>query len=232
MKKFFTFSQVMLALCIVCSCSESSDEARHSNAQLMVNGHKFVDLGLPSGLLWAETNVGASSASEDGDYFAWGETEPKAEYTWDNYKWSRGETDYRIDLIKYNFSDGKITLHARDDAATVNWGAPCRMPSSSDFEELFNQCDWSWQSNGDGTSGILFIGPNGNTIFLPASGRWGTDSDHGVYGYYWSRSLCSSVEYRQDKIWAYYLYFGSDEVGDADNRSRSNGFSVRPVVEK
>ena len=90
----------------------------------VINGHKFVDLGLPSGLLWAETNVGASTPYADGDYYAWGETQTKSDYSWDTYKWGNS-------LTKYNSSDGKTTLEASDDVATVKWGKESRMPSSA-----------------------------------------------------------------------------------------------------
>lgn len=185
----------------------------------LINGHKFVDLGLPSGLLWARTNVGASSSSDDGDYFAWGETKSKSYYDWNTYKWGSS-------CSKYNSSDGKKTLDAEDDAATVNWGAPCRMPDFSEFEELYNKCDWSWKSNYKGTSGYLVTGPNGNTIFFPASGIRYDDvlEDHGSYGHYWSRSLYGSF------IYGYELYFRSARVSVGTNY-RFDGFPVRPVAE-
>ena len=188
----------------------------------LINGYKFVDLGLPSGLLWAKTNVGASSSTDDGDYFAWGETKPKSTYSWDTYKWVN-------DPSKYNYSDGKSTLEAEDDAATVNWGAPCRMPDSSDFQELCNKCNWSWKSNYNGASGYLVTGPNGNTIFLPASGDRGNDDlfNHGSYGNYWSRSLNSGYT-----NCARYLYFNSGNIYSMNNSLRCDGVTVRPVAEK
>ena len=183
----------------------------------LINGHKFVDLGLPSGLLWAETNVGASSASDDGDYFAWGETSPKSLYSWSTYKWDSYPPS------KYNSSDDKTTLDAADDAATVNWGAPCRMPDSSEFQELHDKCDWSWQGNG-----YTVTGPNGNTLFFPASGyRYDDDLRyHGSDGYYWSRTLNSS-----STDCARYLCFYSGFVYPSDGY-RYKGFSVRPVAKK
>ena len=188
----------------------------------VINGHKFVDLGLPSGLLWAETNVGASSSTDDGDYFAWGETSPKSTYSWDTYKWGSNPS-------KYNSSDGKTTLDAEDDAATVNWGESCRMPDSSEFQELYDECDWSWKSNYNGTRGYLVIGPNGRAIFFPASGsrNYGGLGGHGSYGYYWSRSL-----YSDDTIDARRLYFGSGNIDPTDDYYRFSGFTVRPVAEK
>lgn len=189
---------------------------------IVINGHKFVDLGLPSGLLWARTNVGASSSSDDGDYFAWGETKSKSYYDWGIYMFGSS-------CSKYNYSDGKTSLDARDDAATVNWGAPCRMPDSSEFEELYNKCDWSWQSSYKGTSGYLVTGLNGNTIFFPASGYRYFDGlhDYGSYGGYWSRSLTSDDTSRARR-----LNFCSDDIYPVRNNDRCSGFPVRPVAEK
>ena len=190
----------------------------------LINGHKFVDLGLPSGLLWAKTNVGAASSAEDGDYFAWGETSPKTTYSWSTYKWGSSSN-----LSKYNYSDNKTTLEAADDAATVNWGAPCRMPDSSEFQELYDKCDWSWESSYNGASGYLVTGPNGNTIFIPASGFRYIDDlyYHGSYGICWSRTLYSSSTDN-----ARYLDFGSGNIAPTNYYDRYFGLSVRPVAEK
>ena len=186
----------------------------------VINGHKFINLGLPSGLLWAETNVGASTPYADGDYYAWGETQTKSDYSWSTYKWGSN-------LIKYNSSDGKTTLEASDDVATVKWGKECRMPSRAEFQELYNKCDWTWKSSYNGASGYLVKGPNGQTIFLPASGGryYGDLSDHGSSGYYWSSSLRRSR-------YAYYLNFDSGRINPSNFYHRCDGRSVRPVAEK
>ncbi len=189
----------------------------------VINGHKFIDLGLPSGLLWAETNVGASTPYADGDYYAWGETTTKSSYDWSTYKWGSNPT-------KYNSSDGKTTLEASDDVATVKWGKECRMPSRAEFQELYNNCDWTWKSSYNGASGYLVTGPNGQTIFLPASGyrNYGALNNHGSRGYYWSSSLNTSVA-----GYAYYLYFYSGGINPSyDGSNRYYGLSVRPVAEK
>lgn len=188
----------------------------------VINGHKFINLGLPSGLLWAETNVGASTPYADGDYYAWGETQTKSDYSWDTYKWGNSPT-------KYNSSDGKTTLEASDDVATVKWGKECRMPSRAEFQELCNKCDWTWKSNYNGASGYLVKGPNNQTIFLPASGcrSHGDLSNHGSRGCYWSSSLNASRT-----VYAYYLYFYSGCVDPSGNGYRCYGRSVRPVAEK
>lgn len=190
-----------------------------------------MDLGLPSGLLWAECNVGASSPWEDGDYYAWGETEPKSIYNYDNYKWGGFKN-----LTKYNSSDGKTTLDPSDDVATVKWGKECRMPLRTEFEELYNKCDWTWKSSYHGTSGYLVKGPNNQTIFLPASGMREDETlyKHGEDGQYWSSTSPSM----RDKNDAYRLCFFFYEKNyknyiypDFTIYCR-NGLSVRPVAEK
>ena len=188
----------------------------------VINGHKFIDLGLPSGLLWAECNVDASTPYADGDYYAWGETQTKSSYSWSTYKWGSSPA-------KYNSSDGKTTLEASDDVATVKWGKECRMPSRAEFQELYNKCDWTWKSNYNGASGYLVTGPNNQTIFLPASGyrSLGGLGSHGSCGYYWSRSLNAS-----DTDCAYYLDFNSGYVYPSYSNDRYYGRSVRPVAEK
>lgn len=204
-------------------------EKSSSSTYILINGHKFVDLGLPSGLLWAHTNVGAASSVDDGDYFAWGETEHKSYYDMSTYKWGDYNEWGSINMTKYNLTDKKTTLDSEDDVATVNWGTPCRMPDTSEFEELVNKCDWAWQSSYNGTSGYLVTGPNGKTIFFPASGDCYMDSlfNHGTRGNYRSRSLGSN-----HYTYARLLNFGSDYVKPTNNSYRWYGLTVRPVAEK
>ena len=120
------------------------------------NNHDYVDLGLPSGTLWATCNVGANSPEEYGDYFAWGETETKDNYDCDTYKWGTAAYDtifngwYLETLTKYNTDSGygtvdnKTTLTLADDAARANWGGKWRMPTDAEWEELMNSCTWTW----------------------------------------------------------------------------------------
>ena len=195
-----------------------------------IDGHKFVDLGLPSGLLWAETNIGAALAADDGDYFAWGETKSKSKYSWGTYAY--GDDD---DLSKYNSTDGLVSLESSDDAATVNWGSSCRMPTESEFDELLNSsnCTWSWStriaSDGSSISGYEVTSvSNGNTIFLPASGFRNGESlyNHGSVGIYWS-----STRYSSNANYAYYLYFYSG-YHSTYSYYRYYGRPVRPVAER
>ena len=167
----------------------------------------YVDLGLPSGTLWATCNVGASSPEEYGDYFAWGETEPKDVYDWTTYKWGDG-----FYFSKYNSSpnngtymgvvDYKTELDLEDDAAYVNKGWSWRTPTIDQILELYESCSWQWTER-HGVKGQLLTGPNGQTMFLPAAGsRYGSSlNEEGVYGSYLS---CSNYTY---------LYFPApDEV--------------------
>ena len=196
--------------------------------------HEYVDLYLPSGTLWATCNVGAASPEDYGDYFAWGETESKEDYSWSTYKWCNGTsntlTKYCSDSSKgYNgFTDDKVELEPEDDAATANWGSGWQMPSWNQCEELihssYTTTEWTTQN---GVYGLRITSKaNGNTIFLPAAGYWNVTL-HGYVGsngHYWSRLLDKS-----DSNSAYSLYFGSDNVDTDRSYGRYYGFSVRPV---
>ena len=192
------------------------------------DNHEWVDLGLPSGTLWATCNVGASSPEEYGDYFAWGETEPKEVYHCSTYKWCNGSYDT---LTKYctdssnGTVDNKTELDPEDDAAYVNWGVNWRMPSYDQLNELKTECTWTWTIQ-NGETGRLVTGPNGNTLFFPAAGyRWNNSLyDAGSGGYYWSRTLHSNYPY-----FAYYLCFYSNNWGNWDGDYRDNGRAVRAV---
>ena len=192
------------------------------------HGHEWVDLGLPSGTLWATCNLGANNPEEYGDYFAWGETEPKDYYVWSNYKWCKGDNDtftkYCTNHGYNGFYDGKTELDLEDDAAYVNWGASWRMPSREQQRELFEQCTWTWLTQ-NGVDGRLATGPNGKTIFLPAGGsRWDDLLNNaGLFGYYRSRTLCSN-----NSIYSYSLFFDSSIV-HCNVYGRSSGESIRAV---
>ncbi len=159
--------------------------------------HPYVDLGLPSGTLWAKCNVGANAPEEVGDYFAWGETAPKTSYNFKNegdYKYgiyNYSDTD-NYGTTKYNNIDGMITLEATDDAATVILGSEWRTPTVDDFNELLTKCTWTATSRND-VSGFEVKGQNGNSIFIPVSGfRRIDDLNAPTSGYYWTSSLVQS----------------------------------------
>ncbi|MBO5706256.1 MAG: DUF1566 domain-containing protein [Bacteroidaceae bacterium] len=188
-----------------------------------------VDLGLPSGTLWADRNVGADSPEAYGDYFAWGETTPKDYYYWSKYKWCKGSytslTKYCIGS-SYGTVDNKTTLDLEDDAAYVNMGEEWRMPTIDEQFELQNKCTWTWTTQ-NGTKGYKVTGPNGNYIFLPAAGdRYYSELyGAGSRGYYWSSSLSDRSP---DNAWS--LDFYSSNHGTYDCDDRYYGRSVRAVV--
>jgi uncharacterized protein (TIGR02145 family) len=194
--------------------------------------HAYVDLGLPSGLLWATCNVGANAPEEYGDYFAWGETQPKSDYNWNTYQYCNGSyntlTKYCTNAsYGYNgFTDNLATLLPEDDAATANWGNGWRMPTKEEFEELYDNTTVTWTQQG-GVNGRLFTATNGNSLFLPAAGaRWDGELGHaGDNGYYWSSSL-----YTDDPNGAWDFSFGSYNAS-VNTGSRGSGLSVRAVRE-
>lgn len=181
------------------------------------NGHEFVDLGLPSGLLWAKYNVGATTEEGEGLYFQWGDTEGHAKgsgynFNNDNYI-AKG-----LDAIS-----GDLALS--QDAANANMGGTCRMPTRFEFQELRDNCTWEWTTQ-NGVNGYKITSKNnGNSIFLSASGGYDGTSLYyfGSCGYFWSRSFYSSSD-------AYSLYFNSSSVYPQSSGYRNDGFSVRAVL--
>ena len=194
-----------------------------------INGHEYVDLGLPSGLKWATCNVGASSPNEYGNYYAWGETGEKGLCDWDTYKWCKGGDDT---MTKYctNSNDGivdnKTVLDLEDDVAHVKWGGSWRMPTLDEQKELLDNCTWIWTTE-NGINGYRVTGPNGNSIFLPAAGYLcGAEINRqGGIGCYWSSSLDND-----DSYIACFLYFDS-AIDYWESLGRLQGRSVRPVSE-
>ena len=181
----------------------------------------FVDLALPSGLLWCEHNVGASTPYEDGLYFSWGNV---TGHTGDDGYDFGTSNDGPYASTPGAALTGNIPTNGTYDAARHNMGAPCRLPTVGEFQELNNNCDSEWTDE-DGVAGRRFTSRiNGNSIFFPASGyRNGTGLyDRGSSGYYWSASLYSQT-------YGYYLDFSSTGVTPARNDRRFYGFSVRAV---
>ena len=193
--------------------------------------------------VWACCNVGASKPEDYGSYFAWGETEPKSDYSWGTYKWGKkyDELTKYCNNSKYGkngFTDTLTELVSDDDAATKNWGSNWRMPSEAQIEQLSKSLSIWTQING--INGRLFTASNGNRIFLPAAGcRYGTSSySVGSEGHYWSSLPYTSYGYPS---YAHLLHFHLRLVGitidhygnpysyiysDCD---RCYGRSVRPV---
>ena len=197
-------------------------------ATAAINGHEYVDLGLPSGVKWATCNVGASNPEEYGNYYAWGETSTKEDYNWSTYKWCNGSYDKITKYCSnssYGRVDNKRKLELSDDVARKQWGSTWRLPTKAEFDELLRNCTRTWTTQ-NGIKGYKVTSKkNGNSIFLPAAGwRDGTSLFHqGTYGFYWSsepRESYSNCAYRLD----------FDSGGRRTNLGYRNlGQSVRPV---
>ena len=188
----------------------------------------YVDLGLPSGTMWATCNIGAIKPEDYGKYFAWGEITAKTNYCWSTYKYCNGSQE---SLTKYcnessyglkGFTDKLKTLQASDDAASVNWGADWRTPTKAEWEELYENTTNKWTTL-NGVSGRLFSAKNGQSLFLPAAGnRYNNNLDQiGPRGLYWSSS-------HQFDISAWYFHFDSSSFY-MNGSYRYCGFSIRPV---
>ena len=191
----------------------------------------WVDLGLPSGLLWAECNLGAAKPEEYGDYYAWGETATKNTYNWSTYKYCTVDAEGALaTLTKYNTSsdrgtvDNQTTLHAPDDAATAKLGNGARMPTADEWRELIANTTSEWTTE-NGVKGRKLTASNGKSLFLPAAGYRGTSQDYfvGENGFYWPSSLDAD-----DPAKAKRFYFNSSSQ-DMLNLNRCIGMPVRPV---
>lgn len=178
-------------------------QSKNNSAQKhgILNGHEYVDLGLS--VKWATCNINASSSHSSGDYFAFGEVKPKSTYTQKNYKEK---------LVSH--------IEGKRDAATAIWGKGWRLPSKNEFEELIVKCSWTW----DG-SGFHIVGPNGNSIYLPAAG-WKSEST-GSYGIMGAYRVSDAVS--EKSSYAYRLNFTKDHVS-VDSHLRDIGYSIRPVT--
>lgn len=223
------FAAAILLGAGLCSCDREENNGNNNGG----NGGgtttvQWVDLGLPSGLLWADRNVGADNPEDSGNYYAWGETSPKEVYTWDTYAYGNA---YNA-LTKYcnkcgygldGFTDNLTTLEASDDAATVNIGSYARTPRDYEWQELMDNTTITWTTR-NGVYGRKFTASNGRSIFLPAAcRREGSDLYlAGEYGY-WSSTL-----YTDDSNLAWDFYFYSD-TQDMDGYDRYYGLSVRAV---
>lgn len=173
-----------------------------------------VDLGLPSGLLWCDHNVGASKPEEEGLFFSWGNVTPG----------TSGFDQTTYDSTSGHNLTGDIAVGDAYDMARANMGAPWRLPTRLEFQELYYNCTNAWVTQ-NGINGRRFTSNiNGNSIFFPAAGDFNGSSHNGVgsSGYYWSSSFYSATN-------AYSLYFNSTAVNPQRNYYRYYGFSVRAV---
>ncbi len=205
---------------------DGSDHQKSFNVTVSggaASAHEYVDLGLS--VKWATCNVGASFPGYYGDYYAWGETETKSNYSWSTYLDSPNRDG--MSFTRYSFN-GKTQLDLSDDVAHVKWGGNWRMPTEGEWEELCNpsNCNWNWTSQSGKSGYLVTSNRNGNSIFLPAAGRR-EDTSFGLAGSdgcYWSSSLGANGQNL-----ASYIYFNSGNNVNRHNFHRFYGHSVRPV---
>ena len=224
--KFCMYCGVRQDVMEVGAFENSEESSKQKNEE-----HEWVDLGLPSGTLWATCNVGAEKPEDYGDYFAWGETKPKDVYNMKTYKYWKGSqntlTKYNTDTYYGETLNNKTELDIEDDAAYVNWGEDWRMPSDEQFYELLDDkyTTQEWTSR-EGQYGTLIISnSNGNSVFLPAEGYRKDSSLNGAgsFGNYWSRTLNEDYP-------IYAMSFGFLSSGICEHNYYSYyGRSVRPV---
>ena len=196
MKKLFYCSCVLCGIMLSMACSK--DETIQDNTRKGVEyvtdscTHEYVDLGLPSGTLWATTNVGADSAYQCGDYFAWGETEPKSNYADETYCFTSENGDYwKGEYTKYNYVDGKLVLDSIDDVANKRWKQSWRMPTKENVAEIDSMCVWTDTIVHSVNCVKITSKINGNYIIMPYAGFCFGMSNRG-YGkelMYWTSSI-------------------------------------------
>lgn len=215
-------AMLMLMLFLAASCSKKEDSLIVANVSGNIGGHDYVDLGLPSGTLWATCNVGTDSvdgfnhSSElMGDYYAWGEVYRKLDFYWDNYKYFENGK-----VTKYCETDSLIVLELEDDIACRHWHYGWHIPTKEQWEELI-QNTTSVFSSLNGVKGRFFTAANGNSLFLPCTGT--ITAENPKFGNYWSSSVWTT-----SWVESWELYFsGSSVIVTPFNRSW--GFTIRPV---
>ncbi len=229
-----------MAFAVSCTKPEEPDHGGDNNGQNdtvvdhsgSLNNHDYVDLGLPSGLMWATCNVGAETPEAYGAYFAWGETETKDYFDWKSYRYGNFLGD-RYELYKYcsdsaysldGFVDELTLLESTDDAALACWGTGWRTPTIEEWDEMFQHTSYEFTSQ-NGVDGWCFTASNGNSLFLPDAGYWWDGSfNHGGLGLYWSSSLNTLFPCRS---WSF--HFNAYQCHLCGSSDRNRGQSVRPV---
>ncbi len=233
------------------TCTAKDGSGVKATCEVSVITHEWVDLGLPSGTLWATCNIGANSPEEYGDYFAWGETtgynSGKTNFSWETYKYYDATWGT---ITKYctNFNNGTIDnrteLEPEDDAATVRWGADWQMPSAGQMEELLDFNNYVYTEHTgliiNGILGVMITSKvNGNRIFLPAANYIEGEtvyeyfSESGTekrYCAYWTRSLHANNSVQACSLWGIqYNTVWQHPTRISDGWDRYKGLSIRPV---
>ncbi len=225
--------RISIALILVISLSLlcCDDEKEIIKEDKVNNGHEYVDLGLS--VMWATCNINANKPEEYGSYYAWAEMDTKSEYSSDKYRYY-GQTPDATLISKYNYNrkyginDGRYTLLSEDDVVHKTWKGDWRIPTSQEYDELLNNCSWSWTIQ-NGINGYKVTskrpGYTDKSIFLPAAGYYfgPTNPCDGTYGCYWSSSLNTYDPYNADHL------FFTNEIHVAQSSQRQYGLAIRPV---
>lgn len=235
-KRTFLMAAAMLLCLGIWACEkdpagpgDTPDTPNNPNNPNNQTALEWVDLGLPSGLLWASQNVGATSPEDYGNHYAWGETTTKSYYDWDTYAFGAyaAFTKYcTADWMGLNgFHDDLTTLEPVDDAATANLGNGARTPTSVEWEELLANTTNTWTTQ-NGVNGVKFTASNGKSIFLPAADyrRFGDLIGDNSGGFYWSSSI-----YAEDNPALAWIYFFAGDDRHMEGGSREYGYPVRAV---
>lgn len=218
-----------LAVVALLGCKGNASESG-ADGTTVINGHEYVDLQLPSGVLWAKTNVGAETETGYGDFYAWGETQPKPDCSQETYSFGTSFDK----MTKYSTSDRKTTLEPADDAATANWGEGCRMPTEEEFKELGDtaNCTWTWVrkpvAEKDTIAGYEVKSVrNGKAIFLPAAGARNEKQTtlQGNNAVYWTSTRDGEVDGNAACLSFYFANYSWYK------NSRYIGASIRAVAE-
>lgn len=189
----------------------------NSSLILAQNASDAVDLGLS--VNWASHNIGAKHPEQSGSFFAWGEYKEKSYYFYDTYEFTDKTVDYQscIDI-------GNHIANTSYDAAHILWGGEWKMPSENEFAELIEKCEWIW-TNYNGVEGYKVIGTNGNSIFLPASGKKFGEVKPDLEGGYWSETVNGGLGRTSRSLW-----FTSSRKS-IWGESRVTGMNIRPVIQ-
>lgn len=215
MKTYWLLPICLLTLCLVSCGGDDEEEDDNSSSSSNISAGVAVDLGLS--VYWADRNVGASSASDYGNYYAWGETKTKSSYTESN------NTTSEVSLSDWSGNSSY-------DAARANWGGTWRTPTESECDELIFDCSWKWTTQG-GHTGYMVTGPSGNSIFLPAAGNMSDSSleDAIDSGCYWTSTPYNLATKNTKRAMGMTFISDATKWTTTDWNGRQLGFSIRPV---
>lgn len=224
-------NRILLTIIILCSPILVIGQGKINRPRIKhtatgyINGHEYVDLGLPSSLKWARCNIGANSPEENGNYYAWGETQPKSSYYDSNCNTNKKSTE---ELKRAGIVTATGNLAMSSDAARQNWGASWRMPTLDEFDELRDKCKWSWTTR-SGKNGYQITGPNGQSIFLPAAGsKWESRFFYKT-GNYWSSTLPPDDWFESAAYRLEIDLYNNDQIIIMGASGRCMGFTIRAV---